>query len=152
MRTPALCIRNRPSTQKYGGRKYAGRCIETGGLAELMGTERGAFLLRGSHLHNGKVEGVGVGAGSPPSGGDSRRSGRTERRYRGARRGRCRPPSCPPPVSSARRFSNHLCEAGVRRVLVNLIFKRLQRSCPPPPSLHCLYSANEQQFPVDSPG
>ncbi|CAB1432549.1 unnamed protein product [Pleuronectes platessa] len=33
--------------------------IQTGGLAELMGTRLGAFLL-GNNLHNGKVAGVGA--------------------------------------------------------------------------------------------
>lgn len=47
-----------------GGRvEEKNACIQTGGLAELMGTRRGAFL-QGNHLHNGKV--VGVGAESSP--------------------------------------------------------------------------------------
>lgn len=56
---PQLWIRNRPSFQKYGERKWGvekrwkKKHIQTGGLAELMGTRRGAFL-QGNHLHNGK--------------------------------------------------------------------------------------------------
>lgn len=64
-----LCIRNRLSFQKYGGRKWGEEreeggkttCIQTAGFTELMGTKRGAFL-RGNHLHNGKVVGVGTEA------------------------------------------------------------------------------------------
>lgn len=46
-----------------GWRREKNACIQTGGLTELMGTRRGAFL-RGNHLHNGKVVGVGAESSS----------------------------------------------------------------------------------------
>lgn len=57
------------------GKEEKDACIQIRGLAELMGTRRGAFFsARGkekkNHLHNGKA--VGVGAESFPLVGDSR--------------------------------------------------------------------------------
>lgn len=145
MWTPVQCIRNRHSFQKYGGWKWRGcwrrekkkeACIQTEGLAELMGTRRGAFL-RGNHLHNGKV--VGVGAESSPLVGtvsevEGESSYQTEDQYQGARRRRCvlvicSFASCHLPISFAKQFTNNLSDTHSRCVLVSLLLKRLQQNC-----------------------
>lgn len=120
MWTPVLCIRNRPSFQKCGGRKWGYRggkkpaCIQTGGLAELMGTRRGAFFLQGNHLHNGKVVGVGAEK-SPLVGTVGEVEGRALPSDQGPipkvlREGRCTPPICSflPPVTCQFHLRNNL--------------------------------------------
>lgn len=89
-----------------GEKKIA--CIQTGGLTELMGTRRGAFL-RGNHLHNGKV--VGVGAESSPLVGtvsevEGESSYQIEGQYQGCSEWEmyaiCSFASCHLPISSAK--------------------------------------------------
>lgn len=101
-----------------GEREKKPACIQTGGLAELMGTKRGAFL-RGNHLHNGKV--VGVGAESSPLMGtvsevEGKGSYQTEDQYQGALSGRCVPVICSfafchLPILSAKQFTNNLSDS-----------------------------------------
>lgn len=84
----------------------------------MMGTSRGAFL-RGNHLHNGKV--VGVGAESSPLAGtvsevEGESSYQTGDKYQGALRERCVVlicsfASCHLPISSAKQFTNNLTDA-----------------------------------------
>lgn len=117
----------------------------------MMGTRRGAFL-RGNHLHNGKV--VGVGAESSPLVGtvsevEGKSSYQTEDQYQGALRGRCvleicSFPSCHLPISSAKQFTNNLSDVHSQYVPVNFAFENTAAE-----SLR-LYSANESCTIVSS--
>lgn len=111
-----------------GGGKNA--CIQTGGLAELMGTRRGAFL-RGNNLHNGKV--VGVGAESSPLVGtvsevEGESSYQTEGQYQGALRGRCVLLIC---SFASCHLQNNLptISPAANMYLVCLLLKRLWQNC-----------------------
>lgn len=94
----------------------------------MMGTRRGAFL-RGNHLHNGKV--VGVGAESSPlvrtvSEVEGESSYQIEDQYQGTLRGRCMPviclfASCHLPISSAKQFTNNLSDIHSQYVFMNLL-------------------------------
>lgn len=141
MWTPVLCIRNRPSFQKYGWRKWGVEeekkaCIQTGGPTELMGTRHGAFL-QGNNLHNGKVVGV-EAENSPLVGTVSEVEGKSsyliEDQYRGALRGRsmqaiCSLASCHLPISSVKQFTNNLSDGESQYVLLHLFFKIVLNNC-----------------------
>lgn len=135
--------------EREGGKKNA--CIQTGGLTELMGTGRGAFL-RGNHLHNGKV--VGVGAESSPlvgtvSGVEGESSYLMRTSTSALRGGRCMPAmrsfaSCHLLVSSAKQFTNSLSDVRSQYVPTNLLLKRLAAE------LLRLHSTNDSHTIVSS--
>lgn len=143
MWTPVLCIRNRPSFQKYGGRKWGveeRKKMPVFKLEALLnwwapGVElfcREIICIMGKWL---KLElRTLLLWGQSVSEVEEENSYLIEDQYQGALRGRCITvicslASCHLPISSAKQFTNNLSDVRCWSVLMNLLLKRLHRNC-----------------------